>query len=207
LTKNISGKSIFSGQNAGKTFVSIDLRCGNFFALKNLSSDLMRGCKTWQEFVKTFTNYSYFGNTKHLRQSVLGKLNPKRILNYEKMILDKEILNCVLAHSSLQINDLVNSSFDEVIFEVGDEFDKNDIVIPDKYKDDVHVEMFKLEKIGDHDMYIKRRENDFKLKCVDVNLFPQVYKHVTKVKLHEKDMYFTAQSGLLAKYIETLFDE
>ena len=206
LRKN---KDIFTKDNIGKTFLSIDLTSGNFTALKHWDRDLVMNAETWEEFVGNFTKYKYFAEAKHFRQALLGKLNPKRIMRYERLLLERDILSFIVNddRNGLKLDNIISHNYDEIIFEVDGNFNEYLVRIPEAYKNDVHIEKFVLENIAPYKMFVKRSGAKIKFKCVNSNLFPQVYKHVVGLPLHSKDMYFIADTGQMAKYMESLVFE
>jgi hypothetical protein len=189
-------KNLFIENNADKTCISVDLKHGNFLALKTYDKSIVKNADTWEKFVRNFTSFEYFQESRHIRQATLGKLNNKRIMNYERVILENEILPMVLESTGFEMKDILYHNFDEIVFDATGWHGK--LEVPNKYADDVHVEEFKLEKL--QSIYIKRGEKT-KLKCVSTNLFPQAYKHVFGKKLKDKDMYFVFD-GCLSKYVE-----
>lgn len=204
FTNNIKGKNFYKTENAGKFYLSIDLRSGNFMALKHYDKDIVKNCETWEEYVKNFTEYEYFGLGKTFRQKVLGHLNVKRIMNYERILLEEDIVKPIIDVNILSVDMIVSHNFDEVVFEIDKNFDEKIIEIPEKFKNDVHVEKFELEQIKPYSMFVKKMENKIKFKGVNNNLFPQVFKHYMNLPLDDKDMYFVSDTGHLCKYVEKL---
>ncbi len=210
LTTKLHNRDIFNLENVGKTFLSIDLVSGNFTAMKHFDKDLVKHAETWKEFMHIFSEFDYFAEAKHFRQVLLGKLNPKRIMRYERLLLERDILKFIIDDdkNNLKLEHIVSHNYDEIIFEVDKDFDECSVNVPESYKNDVHIEKFVLENITPYKMFIKRNGTKMKFKCVNSKLFPQVYKHVMGLPLHEKDMYFISDTGHLSKYIEKLkFEE
>ena len=204
LTNNVKGKNLYNANNAGQHYLSIDLRSGNFMALKHYDKSIVKNCDTWEEYIKCFTEHVYFGIGKTFRQKVLGHLNVKRIMNYERILLEEEIVKSILDSNILNIEDMVSHNFDEVVFKVNEDFDVNEISIPEKFVNDVHVEKFLLEQINLYSMFVKKNGEQIKFKGVNNNLFPQVFKHYMNLLLDEKDLYFTSDTGHLCKYMEVM---
>lgn len=205
-------KNLYSPLNADKYYVSIDLREANFTVLKNLDKSMVFNADSYEEFIKNFNPLSneYFGITKHMRQSILGKLNSKKIVKRAKYLLDNYIiLPIVDKQRVLDINQIRNFNHDEYVFEVTLDFKPDSIKIPDYWKSDVKVSMFYLKQIEPYNFFVKMyfksdSERKYDFKGVNVNLFPQVYKHYFGLEIEDKDLMFTSDSGLKAKYIEAL---
>ena len=80
---SIPQKDVYKENNIGKSFVSIDLRKANYTSLKIFEellykTDTADFPNTYEEFIKKFTSYDYFINSKNLRQVIFGNCNPKR---------------------------------------------------------------------------------------------------------------------------------
>lgn len=212
----ISSNNIYCEINNGKTFVSFDLKKANFQALKYVDEEIVMGASTYEDFIRNFTDIDYIINSKHIRQIVFGKMNPKRHIMIEKYItanIYKELVD------KYGMENCVSMMNDELIFRVDnlDEKGKYDIIgeqIKNNMGFDINVELFSLNKIQllcnkvlkgtyYYKEYIPRYENNTirKIMCVPVNYFAIVYKLLNNLELKEEDLHF-GYEGIDCRYCE-----
>lgn len=135
----------YNYENAGKMFISIDLKNAAFQAMKTWDRlyGNQRGyliginTETYSDFVwdvivengydKNYgiplakAAYEYIRNCKSLRQVIFGKTNPKRIMHIEKFIMQTV---CHLVKMSFNLEP-VRFNNDEVIYEYNEELEKS----------------------------------------------------------------------------------
>ena len=70
--KNYPTRDIFKETNDGKVFVSIDMVKGNFTALHHYNPNIVKGCATYEDFIRTFTDVPHFVESKYIRQVVFS---------------------------------------------------------------------------------------------------------------------------------------
>ena len=142
--QNIPTGDIYNHENAGKSFISIDLKNAAFQAMKTW--DRLYGVKqgyligsyinTYKEFVEYIVLKSglyvsrgelidnvvieYVSKCKSLRQVILGKTNPKRIMHIEKSIMQTII---TMIRESLDILP-VRFNNDEVVYEYNEALER-----------------------------------------------------------------------------------
>ena len=216
--KNITSNNIYNETNVGKLFVSFDLKKANFQALKYVNPEIVMNADTYEDFIHNFTKIDCIINSKHIRQIVFGKMNPKRHITVEKYIIDKiyEELVCV------------SMSNDELVFYIGDAYMKTDIdvfsekvryetirqLIKSSLGFELNVEVFELHKLQlscdkfqrspyyyKEYKFAKENEPKGKLMCVPMNYFAIVYKLFNHFPLQEEDYHFDYE-GLDCKYCE-----
>lgn len=206
--KGLPGKDIFHPSNDGRKFISIDMRKANFSALKYYDSDMFYWAKTWEDFLRRYTNNEHIINSKYIRQVILGNCNSKRHITYEKHLMDLILDEFILV--VFDIDDVVFFSNDEIIIDITDknEFDQidfrlcflneslKDITIPFK------IEQFTLHRITGTNGYYKKFDDDtIEFKCLDNYMLPFVIRKVLGQEINECDKVFYHE-GLLAKFIE-----
>lgn len=151
---NITSDNIYNNDNIGKFFISIDLKKANFQTLRNIDKDIVFGADTYEEFIGKFTDLDYIKESKHARQVIFGKCNPKRHITAEKYFII-QIYKKVIEQFPHLSNKCVSLSNDEMIFKVdflryNDKLTcfslKKDIqTIAKEIGFDVHVEFFHLK--------------------------------------------------------------
>ena len=223
VLRDVPTRSVYKSTSEGKNFLSVDLRKGNYSALKYYSQEikheedspnnLILGSHNFDEFISLFTNHDYFKESKHLRQVIFGNMNPKRQVTIEKVMIDK-LAEKILEKEIFSKEDIYGTSHDEIIFNI-----KNDCPIADVEVDniinaiqqvanelhiDVHFDTFTVKQIKPLDSFVKiKKDGSIEFKCVDSSLMPQVYKHVMGEKdLNKEDLLFTATNGMLASFVE-----
>lgn len=222
---DVPTRSVYKATSEGKNFLSVDLRKGNYSALKYYSQEikheedspnnLILGSHNFDEFISLFTNHDYFKESKHLRQVIFGNMNPKRQVTIEKIMIDK-LAEKIFEKEILFKEDIYGTSHDEIIFNLKEGRPISDVEIEDtinaiqKVADelhiDIHFDVFTVKQIRPLDSFVKiKRDGSIELKCVDSSLMPQVYKHIMGIKgLCDKDLMFTATNGLLAYFAEPI---
>ena len=224
--QNIPSKNVYRPSSEGKTFFSVDLVKGNYSALKYYSQEikgepdtkenLILGSHNFEEFISLFSDNEYFKKSKHLRQVIFGNMNPKRQVTIEKVMIDK-LARALVEKGFFTKEDFYTVNHDELIFSMPEK--KENVVqkakdIAKDLKMDIHADIFTIKQIKPLDSFVKIKEdNTIEFKCVDSSLMPQVYKHVMKDCLNNKeitqqDLMFKASNGLLAYFAEPLsFDK
>lgn len=113
-------KNLYSGANIGKKFLAIDLKKANFQAFHWYDPGIVLGKDTWEEFLGHYTTSKSFINSKNLRQILLGKTNPSRLIRIEKYLIWK-ITELVTPYLSDGFT-LFSRMTDEVIWEVPEDY-------------------------------------------------------------------------------------
>ena len=206
---DIDSKHIYRPSNDGHIFISIDMKQANFSALNYFDSSIFDN-KSWENFLRKFTDNEHIINSKYIRQVILGNCNPRRQVNYEKKLMT-HVLNDMLLNSELAISkkSIVCSSNDEIIIDATEILDST--MLFKKVKEfckliliPLSVNYFKLLKIKGIDGYICEPLNfkgKVQLKCVDSNLLPLVIRKLIDQEITNNDLVFV-HDGLLAKWID-----
>lgn len=206
--KTIRNSSIYSLSNVGKYFLSIDLKSANFVVLKSIDKNLVKGKDTWEEFMSEFTEYEYLKKSKHLRQSLLGKLNSKRIMKYAKYLLESKVIKPLLDRKQIKLEQIVSHNYDEFIIELEEQSNIDKILKDNEIIDssDLNIRKFKLLQISNKYLYFVKVEDSGRIefKGVDKRVFPQVFKYYFNLPIENKDLLFTTELGIPAKFLEPI---
>lgn len=111
-------ESVYSTDNDGRDFISIDMRKANFSSLKTVG---IFPEASWEEFVQKFTSNAHIINSKYIRQVILGNCSPRI-----QMALEKHIMSELFQYLQAPLADLfaagrlipVAFSNDECIFKI-----------------------------------------------------------------------------------------
>lgn len=224
--KNITTNNIYNENNVGHIFVSFDLKKANFQALKYVDPNIVMDADNYQDFISKFTNIEFIINSKHIRQIVFGKMNPKRHITVEKYMIDKVYEYITETH---HLTNCVSMSNDELVFDMGDS-NKSDSIdvysititcemirqfIQTMLGFEMNLEVFKLHKLQlccnkfkrspyYYKEYLNTEEPKGKLMCVPMNYFAIVYKLFNNLPLQEEDYHFDYE-GLDSKYCENFY--
>lgn len=201
-------KEIYTVENAGKFFISLDFKKANFNALKEYDSNIIFNADTYEDMIRKFTDLEYIIDSKHIREYIFGKLNHPRQSKLEQIRTSK-LLKLLLDENKFNKESLSLFVDDELVF-VSDsllpveECEKLSSWIKEELGYDIRVESFELKRIKDFNYYVKRcstGENIFKK--VPSFYFPQIYKYFYSLELNEKDLAFYYEKRL-AKFVEPI---
>lgn len=215
INLQIGKKNLYTPENDGGTFISIDMKKANFSALHHYSKWIFNGCDSWEEFVKQFTNSVHISESKYIRQVVLGACNPGRQIKYESYLM-----SILYQHISEHLSNLDFYSLgeDEIIITVENP-NKNPINIDHDFSLErlkevinscpggigklVRIQMFDLNKIGNYG-YMKILYNDslgIEFKCIDAEIYHQIVKQYYDMPLTDNDLVFY-HNGRLARFLK-----
>ena len=218
ITKDVQGvifsKSgdIYKPENHGNYYISIDLKKANFQALKYHDGNLIFNSKDYEDLLRLQQcEYTYFWQSKQVRQVMFGQLNMGRIARIERFIT-QTILTYILEHLSdyIKKEDIIIFTADEIIIRCTENTFWNDdklydlkSIISEDCDVDIHVENFKLNYI-ENKFYVKEHKTDVPIfKGGSSIYFPQAFKHYMNQELCDKDLCFSYE-GNIAKFIEPL---
>ena len=211
--------TVFTKENAGKCFISIDLKKANFQALKwaGVIDD-----NTYADFITRFGGDEYIAGSKYLRQVIFGKMNPSRTITVEKYMMGIVYMTVHDFIEGLGYK-FYSMNSDELVF-VRDESSpaiatEDDMVAVVErvleYGIDVRCECFVLGRLdiknsngNDIDAYIKWNihTNEETLKKVSTTFFPQVYKIWKGLPIDKKDLVFFFEDQLATFNEPLVFD-
>jgi hypothetical protein len=213
---NVGDLNIYNNSNTGKSFISIDLKKANFQSLRNFNSDIVMGCKDYDELIDYFGGDEYFKKSKYTRQVIFGKLNPKRTIQFEKYLIGTIFTNKKnnLFKYLYDNTELITVKSDEIVFridnsDIRDKIDKNFLQMLSeeiKLNNDLNVSVnaFTLSRIvcENHngatvDCYMRHfyceDEHKYDLKSVSSIFFPQIYAFSKGLDITDMDLYFRAE--------------
>lgn len=217
----LPSKDIFHAANDGRVFISIDMVKANFTALHHYDKNIFehtkgKRIKTWEDFIRQYTDNLHIQDSKYIRQIILGNCNPKRHITYEKFLMDAVLTEITdMAHTDiLPIENIVFFSNDEIIIDisaysitkqqelyrqiqaVADYITVNEKPIPLK------VKCFVLHAIGGTNGYYKEMHNgSIELKCLDSYNIPFVIRALKNEPIQYNDTIFRHE-GLLSQFID-----
>ena len=210
---HITSNSIYHPSNDGRIFISIDMKQANYSALNYFDSDktIFDG-KSWEDFLRKFTDNEHIIKSKYIRQVILGNCNPKRQITYEKYLMGL-VLNILLHNEdmfTIPKENIISFGNDDITIDVTDNLDiyylykniksvcERILFVP------LEVEMFKLIKIKGTDGYIREpimSETKRKIKGVDANMIHFVIRKLNNEEINEDDLVFV-HDDRLAKWID-----
>ena len=78
--------NVYNLDNIGKCFLSIDLKKGNFQAIKYFDKSIVKNKDTYEEYVGHYIDSKYLQGSKYTRQVVFGKCNASRQIAIESIL-------------------------------------------------------------------------------------------------------------------------
>lgn len=203
--KGYPTRDIFKETNDGKVFVSIDMVKGNFTALHHYNPNIVKGCSTYEEFIRTFTDVPHFVESKYIRQVVFGNVNPKRQVTYEKYLMDM-VLTKLLETGVIKPENVEFFSTDEIVLAVPDDMVSDRMVNEEFYNSVMNVvkwakdnninvrgEFFELKKIQGTSGFVKKfmmGKDGVDFKCLDFLTMPFVLRAYQKEEPNDMDRVF-----------------
>jgi len=216
IQNKVKQQNIYTVDNTNKTFISLDLKKANFNVFKYYNPELVLNFETYEDLIGSVTDLEYFKGSKYLRQVIFGNLLPKKQQLLQKFVIGK-LVEFLSNEMNIQIEDILSSSSDEVVFVVG-ENDAEQIVQSIKNKlhqiEDVkefaswvHVETFKLVQVENKPYFVKEFPSDkVEFKGIPSFLFMQVYKKYFNKEEIDLDRVFYHE-GFLARFEQGVFDD
>lgn len=206
---NISSNSIYHPSNNNRLFITIDMKQANYSALNYYNPSIFDN-KSWEYFLRKFTNNDHIIRSKYIRQVILGNCNPKRQITYEKYLMST-FLSQFINYNTFDIDKTKIVSFgnDDITIDVTEVLDyyglhKEIKKLFDLVEFPLEAKLFRLIKIKGTDGYIcdpliqGERE---KIKGVDANMMHFVIRKLNIQEITEDDLVFVHNSRL-AKYID-----
>jgi phage baseplate assembly protein W len=200
----IGKKSLYTQEQDGGLFISLDMKKANFQALKYYDPNIVLNSQTYEELIAQFTNLDYIKESKYTRQVIFGKLNPQRTINVEQKITNElgKNLNKYIDLTNLELFSINN---DELLLKFcgsEEEFEKLTMVNTINY----NGVLFKVSKFKLHHREFKLATSDSSLNvyekedylnghkrhlfCVPATYYPQVYKLLNGMEITPYDLIF-----------------
>ncbi|MGN0483883.1 MAG: hypothetical protein ACI4HI_10065 [Lachnospiraceae bacterium] len=206
---NVRKGNVFGEAYEGKKMLSIDLAKANFSALvyygKLKDKPFHHNSYSWEEFMKQFTDISYFARSKYLRQVVFGNCNPKRQITFEKYIM-----SIVLKELQFHVNvehAMIAFYNDEIVFDADllseDEILtlKNKVLELSEHMIPLHYELFEIGHVLNTKTYMKKMIDSNNGKTLELKCNNPIETILIQRKLHgeeirETDKVFMSEYGL-----------
>lgn len=190
-SKTITKKSVYNHTNAGKYFLSIDIKSANFTNLKKYCPSIQG---KWEDLVKIFSDSIFLAKSKHLREIIFGELGNKKLFStINIMITDADDL-LKLSDFYNQL-DMVTQSTDEIIYEISEDFDisqvKNILNQIDPTEQIYRIEKFKLVQLEPYQYFVKElSDGQIQFKSIPKYFIMQCVKHYINSDLTDLDKKF-----------------
>jgi hypothetical protein len=215
----VKERNIYNLENAGKTFISLDLIKANFNVLKLFNENLVLSSSTYESLISKYTEFEYFKSSKYIRQVIFGNLLPKKQNKIQKKLINS-LLVLLSSELGLDKEDFITASSDEILISVKKEYlnellERINNLISFKLNEDfnsfsflefVKIESFKLESISERKYFVKKYDNnDIDFKGIPSTVFFQVFKkyHNQDITEYDKTFFF---DGMLATFKSEVFD-
>lgn len=211
--------SVYIPDNDGKWFLSVDLSCANFNALRYADENIVLGAKTYKELIEKFTDIPYIADSKYLRQVIFGKLNPSRHIAKEKEMI-------AYAHTKLERRGLVSEGMmeclntDEVVYSVANRSDGIEIAskIPtfierecgfpvkaEVYQINYH-ELFSVSRQKSYwGFYVRDHGYKSEIMSVPLPFHSLVYNLIRFNTYNDEDLYVPFEKHLMAKLMDSFY--
>lgn len=191
-------KNLYEERFTNRKLISFDLKNANFYVLYKLG---IVPTSNWKEWVKTFTDNEFIGESRSTRQIILGKLNNKRIEN----VMKSYMINYVnLANSIISKNNVVVLNKDEIVYDVTDTILSHDNLTElESIFENCHMESFVLEKTL-HGFAKKYDNGEVTFHAVSRNYWLENYKDYYDLPLETEDFFFLDNDRCLCQRLETI---
>lgn len=205
-----SEKNLYIEDNDGGSFISIDMKKANFTALHHFSAEIFDGYSSWEEFIGQFTGNLHIINSKYIRQVIMGACNPKRQIQYERLIMCWLCKYLLKEFPNLPIYSVSN---DEIIIKVKGsmgfslkQLRETVSEFPILEKDSFRVSSFELSKIDGTTGWLKTYNQDdgkIEFKCLSADIYNQVIKYYFDKPISTNDLVFY-YNGRLARFLNPI---
>jgi hypothetical protein len=202
-------QALYTRENAGKFFISIDVNKANFTLIKHFYPDLFKS--TWEEFVGEFDPLHLFTlkNSKFLREKLFGDLKTCKKTTEISEFLVRQMLH----NENIDPKNVVLLSGDEVVIEYTPELYEKLFKL--YHNGTFKVLAFKLVKLPNYNYFVKEYidgKNDKDLivthrefKCVPKNFLCECIKHYEQREVIDLDRQHISDNGRISMYMTPLF--
>lgn len=119
LEKPRVGEScVYKEKNVGKYFLSLDIKQANYSVMRK--EGIFKEAD-WQQFIAKYTKIPEIGNSKYIRQVILGQCSPKKQGQYElkHMLQMYDMVNKIFNYSHAKVEyKIVSLTNDEIVMEL-----------------------------------------------------------------------------------------
>jgi hypothetical protein len=209
-SKYKSRKTIYTSENEGKLFISVDINKAYYTVVKHYYPDVFRNLATWQEFVDTFCDQQpipTLANSKSIRVIAFSKANLRKKTHF----LSEYFIHMVLHEMVVPPDDIVMLSGDEFVIP----YDRD---LYQRLFDHYHgaffkVLAFRLVKLPKYNYFVKEHfdpkdESVITLrefKCMPHVFLMQCIKQYEGRAILEPDRKFMAETSYVATFDEPIF--
>lgn len=203
-------QNLFSDNNHGKTFVSIDLKQANFTILHMYDPEIFNGCNTWYDYISGYTDFEHIRTSKYIRQVVLGACNPGRQIHFEEIVMKDLAQKLIDRFPTINIYSV---NVDEILVEIDHGSDQvtisgiHDFIDKSFLSEKVKVDSFILRKLNGIEGYVKVRigdpDKEVEFKCINGEIYHQLLLHYMDMPISENDLVFY-HDGKLAKFLNPI---
>ena len=204
----IPQRNLYTEEQDGNSFVSVDLKKANFQALKYVNSEIVLNTDTYEGFIGKFTDSEYIKKSKYTRQVIFGKLNPKKTISIEKRIINKIYKTLNDKFNLTEYLEPYSMCTDEIIYKVKDNnnnvltdllCDKSLMMMEQIIKDTLGFEVrlklhqFKLatsEAKVNSFTKLNHVTNQVSYACIPSTYYPQIYKLINGLEVTKNDLVF-----------------
>lgn len=207
-------KQLYQQDNKEKIFISLDLVKANFNCMKHFNGAIVDHLN-YAEFIKQFTKFEYFVESKQLRQVIFGNLNPKKQQTLQRNMM-VQVLN-LIKNSKLYpyFDDVSATSSDELVLKVRDlSFFRSinaltqqlqELLNELSFSEMIKMSTFTLDVLTakadtsrELEFYVKKDcySDKIDIKGVPAWYFPQVWKFLHNKPLHAYDLDFFFQENI-----------
>lgn len=210
---SVQNRNLYSDDNDGGMFVSIDMKKANFSALRHYSPNIFDGKETWEDFVGEFTDSDHIKYSKYIRQVILGACNPKRQVNYESFLMLKLLTYLMVDISDFDVLSIGNDEIIIVDYGLGLTYKEISEAVkscPNGIGSLVRCELFGLNKVGKYGWMKKMYQLDddgsiwldeIKFKGIQAEIYHQIVKYYFGNEITEDDLVFR-YNGELARFLK-----
>lgn len=205
----IPKRGVYTIENVGKSFASLDMVSANFNALRFFDKDIFKGHEQWVEYLSEFTKNEHYLSSKYIRQAIFGSLNSKRNDTYQKYLTSK-VINYFSNYTDKK--NFKFASSDEFVIELDQGITAEKVkrifegietinTVPWK------LDIFRLEYLYGTEGFLKVHEDGhYTIKCASPDYIPFIIRKLTGRTPTEYDR-IVDHNGIKAKLMETPFIE
>lgn len=208
-TKKDLRENIYKHDLCDQKMLSIDIRSANISVFNICVPEFFNG-KTWEQFLREFTDSEFIITSKFFRELVCGKTkihisSQKRYNRFLKDVFEK------LKDFKYTDEDIICVSADEIVLKYKDN-NNQDIqnMCDELYPNLFRVEAFTLKRIGVKPFYVKEHffgDKKVEFKNCSKLAMCQVIKRYENREIEERDLtFFEPNLGVMAVYKRSIFD-
>ncbi|CAM9146994.1 unnamed protein product [Ectocarpus fasciculatus] len=188
--------SLYTPENSGKCFLSIDICKANYTMLqRQLGTEAL--CDTWSDLVRRYTDSEFFIQSKFFRENIFGNLRVTKKTDYLAACLIQEAVLYLNETMGNLNNKIVLQRGDEVVFQIEDKNVAHRIIeqVHSRYSSDLlKISLFKLTQLAPKRAHFVKEDIDghaaVQFKHVPKRFIMQAVKHYEGKPVLETDRLF-----------------